>query len=157
MKVVIHFFLISSCYGGLSDWVPDTVFGYRQSVGVQGKVICNGKPLKNVGLLLEELGTSDTLLSHSVSSESGSFRLSGTGQGWFRLRTRLYFLHRCNYNGPCAAMTYKNIPSDYAVYGRKDKLVKFFDVVMDVSNTTRKTGAAYDCRFDPRSGKFTEL
>ncbi|EYC44538.1 hypothetical protein Y032_0458g1831 [Ancylostoma ceylanicum] len=157
MKVVILSLLISSCCGGVSDLIPDSIFGYLQSVGVQGKVICNGKPLKNAGLLLYELGTSNTLLNVAVSNEDGAFRLRGTGDGWFRLRTRLEFLHRCNYNGPCAAMTYKNIPSDYAVYGRTDKVVKFFDVVMDVSNTTRKTGGFYDCRFDPSSGKWNEL
>ncbi|EYB98135.1 hypothetical protein Y032_0134g1875 [Ancylostoma ceylanicum] len=90
MRVAILLLLTSSCYG-LS--FPPSLFGWPQSVGVQGKVKCNGEPLPRFGLLLYDVGYSEDLMSASVADDSGSFRFTGSGFGYFRLRPKLDILH----------------------------------------------------------------
>ncbi|EYC16131.1 hypothetical protein Y032_0034g2816 [Ancylostoma ceylanicum] len=139
MKVVIFLLLTSSCHGFLPR--------HLQSVGVQGKLRCNGKPLDRAGLQLHESGgyAKDYLMSSTIPDKTGSFKFFGTTEAVFMMRPVLRIFHRCNYKGTCPARAELRVPKNYVVEGLADKIVKFYDFgVLDLINTKSTPNCAFD-------------
>ncbi|RCN42743.1 Transthyretin-like family protein [Ancylostoma caninum] len=102
MRVVILLLLISSCYGLL--W-----FNQMQSVGVKGKLVCNGKPAEGVKVKLYEkeicknyihaFYVFDRKLDQGKTGAHGEFKLWGSAREISNIDPQLNIYHKCNHRG----------------------------------------------------------
>ncbi|RCN42744.1 Transthyretin-like family protein [Ancylostoma caninum] len=138
MRVVILLLLISSCYGLL--W-----FNQMQSVGVKGKLVCNGMPAGGVKVKLYEKEIFlDRKLDQGKTDANGEFKLWGSAREISNIDPQLNIYHKCNYRGPCYKKLPIGIPSKYILKGNKVDLYKYFDIGT-VELSMKIKGQTIDC------------
>ncbi|CAI4231918.1 unnamed protein product [Auanema sp. JU1783] len=93
--------------------------GRRQSVAVQGRLLCNGKPASNVKVkLYEKEFFKDVLLEEGRTNSNGEFRLSGSKSEISTIDPKVNVYHRCDYIGICYRKFGITIPDNYVSRGR---------------------------------------
>ncbi|KIH54965.1 Transthyretin-like family protein [Ancylostoma duodenale] len=139
MRLVILLLLISSCYGLL--WV----IGWKQSVGVKGKLVCHGEPAEGVKVkLYEKEILLDRKLDQGKTDANGKFKLWGSAREISNIDPQLNIYHKCNYRGPCYKKLTIGIPSKYIVKGNKVDLDEYYDIgTLELSMKTK--GQTIDC------------
>ncbi|KAE9551150.1 hypothetical protein FO519_005637 [Halicephalobus sp. NKZ332] len=89
----------------------------RQTVGVRGQVMCNGRPMSGVQVKLwdEDTGPDpDDLMSQGNTDMNGRFQLSGTESEMTNIDPRLKIYHTCDLGiNPCKRKLTFTIPSQY--------------------------------------------
>ncbi|KHN88842.1 Transthyretin-like protein 5 [Toxocara canis] len=92
---------------------------YSQSVGVQGQLLCNGQPAKDVLVkLYEKHDFLDTLMDKGSSDSNGRFRLGGSSPQSRRITPVLNVYHDCNDGWKlCQRKLSFPIPSEYVSEG----------------------------------------
>ncbi|KAI1696876.1 transthyretin-like family domain-containing protein [Ditylenchus destructor] len=95
------------------------VFGRLQSVGITGKLTCNGKPASDVSVKLydHDVPDFDDLMDKGTSGEDGRFSLKGTECETTEIDPLLKIYHDCNDNLPCKIKVPIQIPSRYVTVG----------------------------------------
>ncbi|RCN35398.1 Transthyretin-like family protein [Ancylostoma caninum] len=138
MRVVILLLLISTCYG---LWF----IGREQSIGVKGKLVCNGMPAEGVKVKLREKEIFlDRELDQGETDAHGEFKLWGSAREISKIDPQLNIYHKCNYRGPCYKKLSVGIPSKYIVKGNKVDLDKYYDIgTLELSMKTK--GQTIDC------------
>ncbi|KAJ1354235.1 hypothetical protein KIN20_011109 [Parelaphostrongylus tenuis] len=123
----------------------DALFGIgtTQSVAVQGRLECNGKPASNVKLkLYEKEAILDVLMAEGRTNQTGGFRLSGHKTEISTIDPKLNVYHRCNYGGICYRKFGITIPDEFVSEGKTPS--KTFDIgIINLAN--RFTGETTDC------------
>ncbi|EPB69005.1 Transthyretin-like family protein [Ancylostoma ceylanicum] len=126
MKVVILSLLIPSCYGFL--WI----IGWKQSVGVKGKLVCDGEPATGVKVKLYERELFfDRKLDQAKTDTNGTFELWGSAREITKIDPQLNIYHKCNYTGSCYKKISMKVPSKYIVKGKDvdvDNVDNYFDI-----------------------------
>ncbi|EYB90596.1 hypothetical protein Y032_0218g2435 [Ancylostoma ceylanicum] len=88
MKAVILLLITSSCY---------SFFDGKQSVGVKGRLTCNGKPAR--GVLVTYKLFNKRMVS-GYTNENGAFKLQSSAIKMPKVKPQLQIDHSCNQKGP---------------------------------------------------------
>ncbi|CAJ0597906.1 unnamed protein product, partial [Cylicocyclus nassatus] len=112
--------LFSSCY---------CIFGigHKQTVGIVGKLLCNGKPAAGVKIkLYDKEFFIDRKLAQVKTDNNGSFKISGTAKELSKIDPQLNIYHKCNYKWLCYKKLRIRIPSKYISKGEQVK--QYFNI-----------------------------
>ncbi|EPB72613.1 Transthyretin-like family protein [Ancylostoma ceylanicum] len=95
MKAVILLLITSSCY---------SFFDGKQSVGVKGRLTCNGKPAR--GVLVTYKLFNKRMVS-GYTNENGAFKLQSSAIKMPKVKPQLQIDHSCNQKGAFACMLHQ--------------------------------------------------
>ncbi|KIH51777.1 Transthyretin-like family protein [Ancylostoma duodenale] len=94
MRTVILLLLIPPCYAVVG------FIGFKQSIGVKGKLICKGNPAGGVKVKLYEKEVFfDRKLDQGKTDTDGVFKLWGAAREISSIDPQLNIYHKCNYKG----------------------------------------------------------
>ncbi|CAI4231383.1 unnamed protein product [Auanema sp. JU1783] len=117
--------------------------GRTQSVAVQGRLICNGRPAGNIKVKLYEKETTfDVLMDETKTNDNGEFRMSGSKTEISTIDPKVNLYHKCNYNGLCYKKIGITIPDSFVSRGANPQ--KVYDIgTLNLAN--QYTGESIDC------------
>ncbi|RCN45332.1 Transthyretin-like family protein [Ancylostoma caninum] len=94
MRIFLLFLLFPTCFAILGS------IGRKQSVGVSGRLTCNGIPAQGIKVKLYDTEIfADRKLDQDKTDKDGSFRLAGTAREISPIDPHLNIYHKCNYRG----------------------------------------------------------
>ncbi|KAL6736210.1 hypothetical protein Aduo_006590 [Ancylostoma duodenale] len=112
MQIFILLLLFPTCSAILD------LIGRKQSVGVSGKLTCNGIPAQGIKVkLYDDEIFADRKLDQDRTDEKGSFKLAGTAREVSPIDPHLNIYHKCNYRGPCYKKITIQIPPEFIAGG----------------------------------------
>ncbi|CAJ0924108.1 unnamed protein product, partial [Mesorhabditis belari] len=92
----------------------------KQTVGIEGKLTCNGKPYSGAKIKLydHDTLTMDDKLGETQTDNTGYFKLVGTGSEVSRLNVKFNVYHRCGKTLPVCYYKYSwAVPQSYVSSG----------------------------------------
>ncbi|CAG9539639.1 unnamed protein product [Cercopithifilaria johnstoni] len=116
----LHLFFLPRIFGLLGGLI-----GRTQSAGIEGTLMCNGKPLGDVLVKLydDDRGfDTDDLMAEGKTDNNGYFRISGSINEFSTIDPKLNIYHDCNDAWiPCQRKISVMIPDSYVTNGRTPK------------------------------------
>ncbi|CCD63515.1 TransThyretin-Related family domain [Caenorhabditis elegans] len=117
--------------------------GNLQSVSVNGTLLCNDKPAKNIKVkLYEEEAILDVLLDERFTKDDGTFEMAGSKSEVTTIDPKLNIYHKCNYDGICVRKISILIPTEYITNGEKP--ARTFNVG-ELNLASKFSGQSTDC------------
>ncbi|CAJ0565584.1 unnamed protein product, partial [Mesorhabditis spiculigera] len=92
----------------------------KQTVAIEGRLMCNGKPYSGAKVKLydHDTFTTDDKLAETQSDGQGYFKLVGTGREVSRLNAKFNIYHRCGKTLPVCYYKYSfAVPSSFVNSG----------------------------------------
>ncbi|KAH7700902.1 CRE-TTR-8 protein [Aphelenchoides avenae] len=90
-----------------------------QSVGVKGKLTCNGEPAANILIKLydKDTFTIDDKMAEGTTDANGQFEISGHANEISRIKPKLNIYHDCNDYLPCQRKVSLYVPNKFITEG----------------------------------------
>ncbi|CAD5214113.1 unnamed protein product [Bursaphelenchus okinawaensis] len=95
-------------------------FGFFQSVGAKGRVLCQGKPVDNeIVSLIEKDWFYNDELEQTTTNDNGEFELWGMDKEVSEIDVYLQIISECPFKSRCRRKFKSKIPKEYITWHRK--------------------------------------